>query len=121
MLRELGISHLFRGDLVQAERFVSEALAAYRAAGPRARRRVGAAEPRVDLVHAAATSRTPKNGSSSRPSAFAELGDWGGLGWAYGLLAFVRYNQGRLEEAADARRAHRDRRRARPATAGPSA
>ena len=33
-------------------------------------------------------------------SVFAELGDWGGLGWAYGLLAFVRYNQGRLEEAA---------------------
>jgi hypothetical protein len=33
-------------------------------------------------------------------SAFAELGDWGGLSWAYGLLAFVRYNQGRNEEAA---------------------
>ena len=31
---------------------------------------------------------------------FGELGDWGGLGWAYGLLAFVRYNQGRLDEAA---------------------
>src|SRR5262249_12799845 len=33
-------------------------------------------------------------------SAFAELGDWGGLSWAYGLLAFVRYNQGRNAEAA---------------------
>ena len=47
-----------------------------------------------------ATSRTPRTGSRSRPTSFGELGDWGGLSWAYGLLAFVRYNQGRLEEAA---------------------
>jgi tetratricopeptide (TPR) repeat protein len=32
---------------------------------------------------------------------FAELGDWGGLGWALGLLAYVRYMQGRLDEAAE--------------------
>ena len=32
---------------------------------------------------------------------FGELGDWGGLGWAFGLLAFVRYMQGRLDEAAE--------------------
>ena len=51
VLRELGVSHLFRGDLVQAERFVSEALAVVPVGRPRARRGVGAPEPRVDLVH----------------------------------------------------------------------
>src|SRR2546421_40895 len=31
--------------------------------------------------------------------AFTEIGDSGGLGWATGLLAFVRYHQGRYAEA----------------------
>ena len=61
---------------------------------------MGAAEPRVDLVHRRRHRRTPRSGSSSRRARSRELGDWGGLSWAYGLLAFVRYNQGRLEEAA---------------------
>jgi ATP/maltotriose-dependent transcriptional regulator MalT len=30
---------------------------------------------------------------------FGEIGDWGGVGWALGMLAFVRYNQGELDEA----------------------
>ena len=30
---------------------------------------------------------------------FAEIGDWGGLSWALGLLAWVRFNQGQLAEA----------------------
>ena len=97
VLRELGVSHLFRGDLVQAERFVSEA-------PPRTRRAASAGAwalqnlawisfTRGDIAHA-------EERLQQSASAFAELGDWGGLGWAYGLLAFVRYNQGRLEEAA---------------------
>ncbi len=52
VLRELGVAQLFRGDLVQAERYVSEALAVVPVVGTRARRGVGAAEPRVDRVHA---------------------------------------------------------------------
>ena len=48
----------------------------------------------------AARSRTPERRLNKSADVFSELGDWGGLGWAYGLLAFVRYNQGRLDEAA---------------------
>ena len=101
VLRELGMSHLFRGDLVQAERFVSEALAAYRNDGNR-RGEAWALQnlawisfSRGDIAH--------RREAACRESAelFGELGDWGGLGWAYGLLAFVRYNQGRLDEAAE--------------------
>ena len=33
-------------------------------------------------------------------AAFGELGDWGGMSWALGLLAWVRFTQGRLDEAA---------------------
>ena len=64
-----------------------------------ARRGVGVAEPGVDLVLA---RQHPPRRERLEESAdlFGELGDWGGLSWAYGLLAFVRYNQGRLEEAA---------------------
>jgi ATP/maltotriose-dependent transcriptional regulator MalT len=32
-------------------------------------------------------------------TAFAEIGDWGGAGWAMGLLGWVRFWQGRLDEA----------------------
>ena len=32
-------------------------------------------------------------------STFVEMGDRGGLAWVHGLLAFVRFNQGRFEEA----------------------
>jgi tetratricopeptide (TPR) repeat protein len=99
VLRELGVSHLFRGDLVQAERFVSEALAAYRSAG---RERGGAWALQnlawISFTRGDITQAEERLQQSA--GAFAELGDWGGLGWAYGLLAFVRYNQGRLEEAA---------------------
>ncbi len=47
-----------------------------------------------------ATSRRAESRLEESADLFGELGDWGGLSWAYGLLAFVRYNQGRLEEAA---------------------
>ena len=30
---------------------------------------------------------------------FEELGDWGGLNWSWGILAWVRFMQGRIEEA----------------------
>ena len=100
VLRELGMSHLFRGDLVQAERFVSEALAAYRAIGHASAAARGRSRTSRGSRSPAATSRTPRAGCRNRRVRSRELGDWGGLGWAYGLLAFVRYNQGRLEEAA---------------------
>ena len=60
---------------------------------------MGVAEPGLDLVH---ERRHPQAEERLNKSAdvFSELGDWGGLGWAFGLLAFVRYNQGRLAEAA---------------------
>ena len=48
----------------------------------------------------AATSRTPKSGCSSRRARSPSSATGAGSSWAYGLLAFVRYNQGRLEEAA---------------------
>ena len=49
----------------------------------------------------AATSPTAERRLQESAELFGELGDWGGLGWAFGLLAFVRYNQGRLDEAAE--------------------
>ena len=117
-LRNLGFALLFCGELVEAERIVSEALASFRGGQP-PRRSVGAPEPRVDLV---LERRDPEAEERLNASAdvFMELGDWGGLGWAYGLLAFVRYNQGRLDEAA-ALAEHIAIEAARPATVGPSA
>ena len=46
-----------------------------------------------------AGSPTRRPACTSRPSASREIGDWGGLGWALGLLAFARFNQGNLDEA----------------------
>ena len=37
--------------------------------------------------------------STRPPRPFEEMGDSGGLGWTMGLLAWVRYQQGRLDEA----------------------
>jgi len=91
--------HLFRGDLAQAERFVSEALSFFRSSGNQR----GSAWALQNLAWISFShGNIPRAESRLEESAdlFGELGDWGGLGWAYGLLAFVRYNQGRLDEAA---------------------
>ena len=82
--------------------------------GPRGRSRISRGSR-----SAVATSRAEDRLQQSA-QAFAELGDWGGLGWAYGLLAFVRYNQGRIEEAATLAE-HISSTGGRPATAGRSA
>jgi tetratricopeptide (TPR) repeat protein len=93
------MSHLFRGDLVQAERFVSEALAAYRSDGSQ-RGGAWALQNLAWISFSSGDIARAEDRLQQSASAFAELGDWGGLSWAYGLLAFVRYNQGRIEEAA---------------------
>ncbi len=46
-------------------------------------------------------STRPTNGSREAEKAFAEIGDFGGLGFVRGLLGFVRMFQGRFEEAGE--------------------
>jgi class 3 adenylate cyclase/tetratricopeptide (TPR) repeat protein len=99
VLRGLGMSHLFRGDLVQAERFVSEALASYRSSGNQ-RGEAWAQQNLAWIAFSHGDISTAEHRLQHSADLFGALGDWGGLGWAYGLLAFVRFSQGRLDEAA---------------------
>ena len=93
------MTHLFRGDLAQAERFVSEALGSFRIVGNR-RGEAWALQNLAWISFSHGDIPQAENRLEESADLFGELGDWGGLGWAYGLLAFVRYNQGRLDEAA---------------------
>ncbi len=99
VLRGLGMTHMFRGELIEAERFVSEALASFRAIGDR-RGEAWALQNLAWIAFERGDTREAETRIASSADVFGEVGDWGGLGWAYGLLSFVRYNQGRLDEAA---------------------
>ena len=97
-LRGLGVIRLFQGELVEAERLVSDALASFVAAGDR--RGEAWAQQNLAMIaffHGANTDAEERLLQSA--DLFGEIGDWGGVGWALGMLAFVRFNQGELDEA----------------------
>ena len=109
VLRELGVSHLFRGDLVQAERFVSEALASYRSSG----RERGGAWALQNLAWISFIERRDLTGRGTAPAVGRRVRRARRLGRAQlGLrTARVRPLQpGAPRRGCRARRAHRDRR-----------
>ena len=120
-LRELGMSHLFRGELNEADalrspkrspRTATKATDAARRG--RCRTSPGSRSPRGDVA------APPSSGCRRVAELFGELGDWGGLGWAFGLLAFVRYIRAASTKPPSSPSRSRSK-ASRPATAGPSA
>ena len=90
---------MFRGELDDAEAAIRQALATFREIRRPPGRGVGAAEPGVDRRSRGAARSEAEERINQSAAAFAEIGDWGGLSWALGLLAWVRFNQGQLAEA----------------------
>jgi class 3 adenylate cyclase/tetratricopeptide (TPR) repeat protein len=99
-LRYEGMTHLFVGRFVDAERCTTEALSLFQKVGNSS----GEAWARQNLawiafVQGMSSEAEARLGVASQ--LFEELGNQSGLAWSRGLLAFVRMHQGRFDEAEE--------------------
>jgi tetratricopeptide (TPR) repeat protein len=99
-LRYEGMTHLFAGRFVDAERCTVEALSLFQKVGNSS----GEAWARQNLAWIAFVRGMISEAESRLGVAsqlFEELGNQSGLAWSRGLLAFVRMHQGRFDEAEE--------------------
>ena len=97
-LRSRGRTYMFLGDLEAADRDFSEALDAFREAGDR-RGEAWALQNLASIAFFRNDSARAEDRLDRSVTVFPELGDYGGLNWCEGIRAWVRFTQGRLEEA----------------------
>lgn len=99
-LRQRGFMELFGGSLVDAEWFLGEADASYSALDDE-RGRAYVEQHRAWLAFLAGDLALADERLHRAAETLERLGDRNGVGWAFGLLAFVRFFQRRFGEAED--------------------
>ncbi|HUR77590.1 MAG TPA: adenylate/guanylate cyclase domain-containing protein [Acidimicrobiales bacterium] len=99
-LRLMGMTYLFAGDNVAADRLLNEALAAFRSLGDR-QGEAWALQNRAWLSFNQGLLDEADERLREAEKTFVDIGDFGGLGFVRGLLGFVRMFQGRFEEAGE--------------------
>ena len=99
-LRQRGFMELFGGSLVDAEWFLGEADAVYATLDDE-RGRAYVEQHRAWLAFLAGELELADERLHRAADTLERLGDRNGVGWAFGLLAFVRFFQRRFGEAED--------------------
>ena len=89
---------MFQGDLDAAESDMSEALERSAASATAGARR-GRCRTSPRSRSSAATPTVADDRLAAAADMFRDLDDWGGLNWTFAVLAWVRFMQGRLDEA----------------------
>jgi class 3 adenylate cyclase/tetratricopeptide (TPR) repeat protein len=97
-LRSRGRIFMFLGELEAADRDFSEALEAFRDSGDR-RGEAWALQNLASIAFFRSDSERAEDRLDRSVAAFREVGDYGGLNWCEGIRAWVRFTQGRLDEA----------------------
>ncbi len=97
-LRSRGRIFMFLGDLEAADRDFSEALQAFSDAGDR-RGEAWALQNLASIAFFRSDPERAEDRLDRSVAAFRELGDYGGLNWCEGIRAWVRFTQGRLDDA----------------------
>ena len=97
-LRSRGRIYMFLGELEAADRDFSDALHAFREAGDR-RGEAWALQNLATIAFFRSDSERAEDRLDRSVAAFRELGDYGGVNWCEGVRAWVRFTQGRLDEA----------------------
>ena len=97
-LRSRGRIYMFLGELDAADRDFSEALHAFRDAGDR-RGEAWALQNLASIAFFRSDSERAEDRLDRSVAAFREVGDYGGVNWCEGIRAWVRFIQGRLDEA----------------------
>jgi tetratricopeptide (TPR) repeat protein len=97
-LRARGVTFMFDGNLDAADRDFTDALQAFRECGDR-RGEAWALQNLASIAFFRSDSDTADKRLERSAAVFRELGDYGGLNWCEGVRAWVRFTQGRLDEA----------------------
>ncbi len=97
-LRARGITFMFDGDLDAADRDLTDALQAFLDCHDR-RGEAWALQNLASIAFFRSDSDKADDRLERSAAVFRELGDYGGLNWCEGIRAWVRFTQGRLDEA----------------------